>query len=122
LFFIFGVKSLSEKTLKQHQEESKKYASFENFDYTKNVIENTQRSIFMYGYMTSLRPIYKNNDISIIEKDADLYYEMIKLIRSAKKNIHIQMYLMHDGFFLRTFFAELILKAKEGVKIRFLYD
>jgi cardiolipin synthase len=51
-----------------------------------------------------------------------LFDSIISLIRSAKKFIHIEIYLIGDGIFLRTLLSELILKAKEGIEVRFLYD
>jgi cardiolipin synthase len=122
LFLIFGIKSLSEKTLNQFRKELIRYSVYEKYDYTDEILNSQKNNIFSYGYTTSLRPVYKNNNIEIIKNNADLYSQTIELIRSAKKTIHIQMYLIKDGFFLRTVFAELIKKAKQKVKIRFLYD
>jgi cardiolipin synthase len=48
--------------------------------------------------------------------------EIITLIRRAKKFIHIETFILHDGFFLRTIMAELVKKAQEGIEIRLLYD
>jgi cardiolipin synthase len=122
LFLVFGIKSLSEKTLFEHRIESFKYSEFEKFEYTNKLLFTDPNSVFAHCRTTSLKPIYKNNDLQIINPNNNLYSECIKLIRSAKTFIHIQMYLIHDGFFSRTIFAELISKAKQGIKIRFLYD
>jgi cardiolipin synthase len=47
---------------------------------------------------------------------------VIDAIRGAQKFIHLSTFIIADGVFLRTLFTELIKKAQEGVKIRFLYD
>jgi cardiolipin synthase len=105
-----------------HRREMIKYAKYEKYSHTKQFLNEHPNSIFIYNYNTSLRPVYENNNIHVFKHNAELYSECINLIRSAKKFIHIQMYMLHDGFFLRTMFAELIRKSREGVKIRFLYD
>lgn len=122
LFLIFGIKSLSEKTLQQHREDMNKYSQYENFEYTDEILNEQKNSIFWYGYISALRPVYKDNNFTIIPNNQDLYEQTINLIRSAKKIIHIQIYMINDGFYLRTVFAELIKKARQGIKIRFLYD
>jgi len=72
----------------------------ENFDYSKQLIENKddRTLLFYYSLVNSLRPIYKNNQIEIIEETPQLYSKSIELIRSAKKFIHLQTYILHDGF------------------------
>jgi phosphatidylserine/phosphatidylglycerophosphate/cardiolipin synthase-like enzyme len=51
-----------------------------------------------------------------------LLAETIRLIRVAKEFIHCNTYIIRDSVFFRIFTAELIKKAKSGVKVRFLYD
>lgn len=122
LFLIFGIKSFSERTLSQHRLEMINYSKYEEYKYSNEILRHQKNSVFSYGYITSLRPVYQGNEITIIANNTDLYEQTINLIRSAKKFIHIQVYMINDGFFLRTLCAELIRKAKQNIKIRFIYD
>lgn len=122
LFLIFGINPLNKKDRKLYIKQQKDFLKYESFAYSKKELFNDDDSIFKYGLINSIRPICENNDIKIIEETPELYEKTIELIRSAKKFIHFQTYILHDGFWLRTIFAELIKKADEGVKIRLIYD
>ncbi len=63
-----------------------------------------------------------NNYIKLIEDNFDLYQNTIELIRSAKKIIIVQYYIISDGEWFNTVANELIKKAKEGVEIYVLID
>jgi cardiolipin synthase len=101
-----------------------KFNKYEDYAYSKSFVKsNTESSnLFSYSYRNELKPIYKNNRVEILSSNTKSYSEIIRLIRSAKDFIHMETYILHDGFFLRTIIAELILKAKSGVKVRLLYD
>ncbi len=56
-------------------------------------------------------------------EDVELSYrESIDIIRSAKRVILISFYIVGDSEWLKSIANELILKAKEGVKIFIMYD
>jgi cardiolipin synthase len=101
-----------------------KFNKYEDYTYVKSFIQSDTESsnLFKYSYRNELKPIYKHNRIEILSSNTKSYSEIIRLIRSAKDFIHMETYILHDGFFLRTVLAELILKAKSGVKVRLLYD
>lgn len=101
-----------------------KYNKFEDYSFSKSFVKNNTESsnLFSYSYRNELKPIYHRNHVEAIPSNTKSYSEVIRLIRSAKDFIHMETYILRDGFFLRTLIAELILKAKSGVKVRFLYD
>ncbi len=63
-----------------------------------------------------------NNNIKLIEDNYDLYKKSIDLIRSAKKSIIVQYYIISNDEWFNTFTNELIKKSKQGVEIYFLVD
>ncbi|GHU47658.1 hypothetical protein FACS1894218_2560 [Bacilli bacterium] len=81
-----------------------------------------ENNLFKYSYFVADKPVYQNNEITILKSNTDTYKQVIDLIRSAKNFIHFETYLIRDGFFLRTVFCELIQRARAGIKVRLLYD
>ena len=66
-------------------------------------------------------PIYENNNIEVIDQ-SDLFKKTIEVIRNAKEFIHIQFYIISDCLWFYLLMSELVKKADEGIKIRFMYD
>lgn len=123
IFVIFGTTPFKRKEWKEYNTSQVDFIKNEKF-YKNNQLGLTadELNVFNFAKVNSFRPIYKNNKISVIKDNSDLYKTSIKLIRSAKKTIHIQMYIVHKGFWLDSLMNELIKKAKSGVKVRFIYD
>ena len=87
-----------------------------------NEIDSNIRTIFKYNEKASPASICTNNEIEILDSNTDLYKKSIELIRSAKKHINVITFIIKDSVFFSTFCAELIKKAKEGVKVAMIYD
>lgn len=126
IFIIFGINPLLKVDQKTYMENQNEWINYESFDFTNNFLSSKNKNInyqnlFSYGYVLQKRPIYENNKIRIIEQD-NLYWESIKLIREAKKFIHLQYYIISDGVWLRSIANELIKQSRNGIKIRFIYD
>ncbi|MCF0125213.1 MAG: hypothetical protein HUJ68_05565 [Clostridia bacterium] len=85
-------------------------------------IDSDIKTIFKYNQNASPASVYANDGIQIIENNIDLYKQTIDLIRSAKKQISCITFIIKDSVFFSTFCAELIKKAKQGVKVAFIYD
>ena len=62
------------------------------------------------------------NEISPLKNGAATFEAIFKALETAKKFIHIQYYIFEEGDLAEKFKSILIRKAKEGVKVRFLYD
>lgn len=122
-FIIFGTQPYTQKDIREAIDNWKKYVRYEDFEKFQNLnIPNAAFPIIRYNLVTNLCPISEDNNIKVIADNLDLYKNSIKLIRGAKKFIHIQTYIINDGIWIRTIATELIKKVKEGVKVRILYD
>jgi cardiolipin synthase len=105
----------------------KKFLKYENYEFTNKLINSKNIDdeigmVFNCIYLNQLKPVYEFNKYEVIKSNEMIFSEYINLIRSAKKHIHLQVYLIKDGVFIFLLISELIKKAKEGIKIRFLYD
>lgn len=67
-------------------------------------------------------PILGRNRTDIYSNGEDTYKSMLQAIKAAKHHIHMSSYIVRDDATGRKFQQALIEKAKQGVKVRFLYD
>src|SRR5687768_7334696 len=67
-------------------------------------------------------PLVHGNSIRLLKDASENYPAWLEAIRSAKKNIHFENYIIRDDDIGQQFADELITKAKEGVRVRVLYD
>ena len=71
---------------------------------------------------TGIFPFTINNNIEIYVDGNEKFYNLIKDIRNAKDHIHLEYFIIKDSEIGCKIKKELIKKAREGVKIRIIYD
>ncbi|WP_059173196.1 cardiolipin synthase [Bacillus sp. FJAT-27445] len=62
------------------------------------------------------------NDLAIFSDGHDKFRSLFEDIRNAKKEVHLQYYIIQPDSLGKKLRDELTKKAKEGVKVRILYD
>ncbi|MBB6732491.1 cardiolipin synthase [Cohnella zeiphila] len=67
-------------------------------------------------------PITGCNRSRVLTNAAEAYEAMLEAIRGAARHIHFASYIIRDDETGRAFREELIAKARQGVRIRLLYD
>ncbi len=65
---------------------------------------------------------YKNTSVEYLDIGEKVFEVMLEEIRKAKRFIYLEYFIVSKGEMLDRLMDELIKKANEGVKIRFLYD
>jgi cardiolipin synthase len=71
---------------------------------------------------TSGAPLVRGNSLRILRDGSENYPAWMKAIESARKSIHLEMYIIHNDNTGRRFRDQMAEKAREGVKVRVLYD
>lgn len=71
---------------------------------------------------TGIFPFTINNNIQIYIDGNEKFNSLIKDIRNAKDHIHLEYFIIKDSSIGKKIKNELIEKAKEGIKIRIIYD
>ncbi len=66
--------------------------------------------------------LLRGSDIRIYTQGADKFNDLLADIRQATAHIHIQYYIFCDDEVGNRFKSALIEKAREGVKVRLMYD
>lgn len=64
----------------------------------------------------------QDNDVEIFIDGKDKFDSLIRDIKEAKRNIHLQYYIFRDDKLGQKLIDLLTEKAREGVKVRILYD
>jgi cardiolipin synthase len=67
-------------------------------------------------------PLVHGNSLRILRDGEENYPEWLKAIESAQKTIHLEMYIIHNDQTGRRFRDLMAEKARQGVKVRVLYD
>lgn len=70
----------------------------------------------------SMSPLTSKNGIKLLINGENKFPEVLQAIKNAKHHIHIEYYIYEDDEIGRTLADAMIAKAKEGVKVRFIYD
>lgn len=71
---------------------------------------------------TGIFPFTINNNVEVYVDGNEKFKNLIKDIRNAKNHIHLEYYIIKDSKIGEKIKQELIEKAKDGVKIRIIYD
>jgi phosphatidylserine/phosphatidylglycerophosphate/cardiolipin synthase-like enzyme len=64
----------------------------------------------------------RGNSLRILRDGSENYPEWMKAIESARKSIHLEMYIIHNDDTGRRFRDLMAEKARQGIKVRVLYD
>ena len=67
-------------------------------------------------------PLIAGNHVRVLRDAAENYPAWEQAVRDARSTIHIEMYIIHRDAVGRRFVDLLAARAREGVKVRVLYD
>lgn len=79
-------------------------------------------NLFTYINKTGSYPIFRNNDAKYYALGDEMFPDMLEAIRSAKKYIFLEYFIIDEGLMWGTILKLLSDKVKEGVEVRVLYD
>lgn len=123
LYYFFGKDTRKEKLIsKKGYRRLTKYpmAEYQQQQSSHKIEEQFQLAHFFRRVNGALS--FGGNDIQIYEAGTEFIIDLLKAIASAKHHIHMEFYIFEDDALGRLVRDALIDKAKEGVKVRFLYD
>ena len=67
-------------------------------------------------------PLIGGNRVRRLEDARENYPAWLEAIAAAKRHIHFESYIVHEDDIGRTFAEALVARAREGVRVRLLYD
>ncbi|MGM0896552.1 MAG: cardiolipin synthase [Bacillota bacterium] len=104
--------------LKERQLAEMKSGSFQ----TPTALEEKWMDIVQMNIARTDAPLSTATDIKIFNDGKRKFDALFEDIRSASKHIHLQYFILNDDDLGRSLISLLTEKAREGVKVLFLYD
>ncbi len=71
---------------------------------------------------TAGAPLVRGNAVRILKDATENYPAWLEAIAGARETVHFECYIIHDDDVGRRFADALLAKAKEGVRVRVVYD
>jgi cardiolipin synthase len=131
IYFVFGVNyrknkfynfkfEINEKIYRDIQNYIEK-THFESLNRSENKLKEYSTTInFLYNAAHS--PLSSKNEVEILVNGEEKFAKVLECVRNAKHHIHLEYYIYENDRIGNELAELLILKAQEGVVIRFLYD
>ncbi len=130
-YFIFGINYRKRKIYNRKLIENDALAdrlrkdiyrhTKQTFNESDAALQNKKELAYML-LNDSRSPLTSNNEVKLLINGENKFPEVIKAIREARNHIHIEYYIYDDDEIGRTIENLLVEKAREGVKVRFIYD
>jgi cardiolipin synthase A/B len=92
-----------------------------SFQFRDQIIEKYKDLIYMH-LINNDAVLTQDNDVKIYTHGEDKFDALLTDIESAKDHVHLQYYILRKDELGKRLLQKLILKAKEGVEVRVLYD
>lgn len=130
-YFTFGVnyrnnKIYSKKLFKNIQFEEKLELQLQH--YAQRIIKNkgelleSNKKLIRLLFKDISSPLTNKNEVDLLINGETKFPEVYKALEAAKHHIHIEYYVFTEDIVGRKIEALLIKKAKQGVKVKFMYD
>ena len=127
LFFylVFGQnlrkkKLISKKSIRRLTD--RPVASFNINELDATLFDSNQLNLIKLLYKNSEAAGYAFNKIEILSNGESTFDAVFDAIRNAKDHVHIEFFIFADDKISNQLRELLILKAKEGVSVRMIYD
>lgn len=129
LYWVFGRPYRYRKRQKTHLKLFKYFYKQEDWSFTNKIINKEDRDIrpedlplLIYTTKIASRPFYQNTNVEVLFNGPKKYQHLIADLKTAKKYIFMNYYIISDGELLEIILTIFEEKIKEGVKIYLLYD
>lgn len=127
LFFylIFGQNLRKQKTISKKSlrlAAKRPHVAFDINLINSDLMDNNQVNLIKLLYTNSDAKAYPNNKIDILSEGKSTFDAMFKAIEQAKSHIHIEFFIFGNDKISNQMRELLITKAREGVRVRMIYD
>ena len=130
-YFSFGInyrkRKIYSKKLIQDDVLRKKF-QHDIIEYSRHTLDEKNPMIEPYKELAtmlmkdSMSSVTGNNSVKLLVNGEQKFPAVIEALEKAKNHIHIEYYIYEDEAIGRKIEEVLVRKAKEGIKIRFIYD
>jgi cardiolipin synthase len=113
-------KIISKKSIRRVRD--RPVASFDIEKLSSSIIADNQLNLIKMLYRNSEAAGYAFNKIDILSDGESTFEAVFEAIRNAQNHIHIEFFIFDDDKISNQLRELLIEKAKEGVRVRMMYD
>lgn len=127
VFILFGINRRKIKFFELKETKKRKNFIRESFKSKGNlntdILENIkQKKIAKLIYSTTNINVEDKNEVILLKNGKETFKAIFEAIKSAKKFIHLQYYILENGEILDELLTLIEQKRKEDVEVRILYD
>jgi cardiolipin synthase len=130
-YLVFGINYWKKKRY------AKKFLQDMNFlrsvekeipDYRKTMVDTRDKAVLQNAELAAMlvkdlgSPLTKNNKVKILVNGDEKFPELLDALQNAKQHIHLEYYIYEYDEIGTQLIEILLAKAKQGVKVRFIYD
>jgi cardiolipin synthase len=94
--------------------------------YTDSVLSKHKKKLGVFyplaSFLSQNSIISDNNKVELLFNGEEKFPEVLETLKSATKYIHLEYYIYENDTIGNEIAQTLIAKAREGVKVRFIYD
>jgi cardiolipin synthase len=130
-YFFFGInyrhRKMYSKKLFENDDLAAKFRrdllQYSEKTYEENnaeIISNKELAFMVLN--DSMSPLTSKNAVKLLLNGENKFPEVLEAIKNAKHHIHIEYYIFEDDEIGTALAEAMIAKAKEGIKVRFIYD
>jgi cardiolipin synthase len=130
-YFFFGInyrhRKMYSKKLFENDDLAAKFRrdllQYSEKTYEENnaeIISNKELAFMVLN--DSMSPLTSKNAVKLLLNGENKFPEVLEAIKNAKHHIHIEYYIFEDDEIGTALAETMIAKAKEGIKVRFIYD
>jgi len=113
-------KIVSKKSIRRLHNRPK--MDLEELDVEKSVLPPRSKHLIHLLKNNSEALAFKDNEVTLYTKGEDTFKALFDAIENAKKEIHVEFYIIENDVIGKRFRELLIRKAKEGIRIRLIFD
>ena len=124
-YLLFGQdyrkkKIISKKSIRQVT--NRPVPTFEIPTLDSSFFDNNQLNLVKLLYKNSEATGYTFNKIDVLSTGKSIFETLFETIRNARDHVHIEFFIFDDDVISNQLRELLIQKAKEGVRVRMIYD
>lgn len=120
---IYSKKLIADELLAQGASEKLKVSNDQLFNSCNTAIDQNKEMIHLLSNKKAGgHPILPNNEVEVLLNGEVFFPLLMEELKKAKHHIHIQYYIYENDTIGNQLKDLLILKASEGVVVRFIYD
>lgn len=124
LYFIFSSRKLKNKYIKRFNQLEKKVYCYDDSELMRELEKEDLLAFIQAKTICNISgaKLFSKTKQTYFSNGEDYYKSLLNDLKNAKRFIYLEYFIIEEGLFWNSVLEQLILKAKEGVEIKVVYD